>query len=451
MAGDAKATLAADTTPIGSSGTAIFGGYIESEEKSSDLRGTNRYRTYAELLANISIVGSGVRNFLNLVAKAKWAFKPGPGDKDGMYAELAERVLTSDPATSFSRIVRSMAMYRFYGFSIMEWTAKRHEQDGSITLGRVDVRPQKTIERWETGEHGELNGVYQLVPNTGKEVFLPRHRLVYCVDDTLTDSPEGMGLLRHVVRSSRQLERLEQLEGIGFDGDLRGVPLARGPFAALRKKVRDKEMTEGDRFMLEKPLRDFMRNHIRNVRTGMLLDSSVYTSADDAQQPSGTPVWDLEILKGSSTSLEELDVAITRKCRDIARVLGAEQLMLGDGRTGSFALSKDKTANLYLAVDGTLMELADVAASDLLLPMWLVNGWPIEAMPIISNEALRVQDIGELAAALRDMASAGAVLSPDDPVVQEMMALMGLPVKDARDSVDNVPPQDGGAEDVGEY
>ena len=78
---------------VGAPGTAIYGGYIQEQEKNPAISSREeRYRTYSELMANTSIVAAGTRYFLNLVAKADWSFTPSEGDPDGKYAEMAEEI-----------------------------------------------------------------------------------------------------------------------------------------------------------------------------------------------------------------------------------------------------------------------------------------------------------------------------------------------------------------------
>ena len=56
-------------------------------------------------------------------------------------------------------------------------------------------------------------------------------------------------------------------------------------------------------------------------------------------------------------------------------------------------------------------------ADDLIKALWRLNGWPAEMIPEINTEAIRFIDAEQIAAALRDMATAGAVLAPDDPAI----------------------------------
>ena len=423
------------TKNVGAMGTAVYGGYVQTPEDSSDLAGDRKFKTYGEILANTAIVAAGVRYFLNVLSKGNWTFTPSEADTDGRFAELAEQMLTEDPATPWHRIVRRAGMYRFHGFSVQEWTARRHE-DGHFTLKDVSPRAQNSIERWDIDfETGEVRGIVQRTPQQQIDVYLPRGKVVYMVDDSLSDSPEGLGLFRHLVKPAKALRRLEQLEGIGFETDLRGIPVARGPFAALAAQVNAGTITQADRIALEKPIQDFVENHIRTAKSGLLLDSAQYRDLSADARISSTPQWDIELLTGSSTSLPALNTAIQRLNTEMARILGVEQLLLGGGDSGgAYALSKDKTEAFFLIVNSTLEEIRQNICDDLLVPMWLLNGWDLDTMPEVGIEEVNFSDVQMITSALRDLAQAGAPLDPDDPAIDEVRAILGLSPQPDRSS-----------------
>lgn len=424
------------TETIGAMGTPIYGGYVQSPEASADLAGTRKYKTYGEILANTSVVAAGVRYFLNVAGKAEWTVTPSEADTDGKFAELAEQILMDDPATPFNRIIRRAAMYRFMGFSVSEWTARRRE-DGVMTLLDVAPRAQNTIERWDIDpDSGEVAGVIQRIAQTQREVYIPRGKVLYLVDDSLSDSPEGLGLFRHLVKPAKALRTLERLEGLGFETDLRGVPVGRGPFAALAAMEQAGQIKRADRIALEAPLRDFIENHLRNAQSGLLLDSATYRDLSDASRPTNTPQWTIELLKGQSTSLEPLAGTINRINLEMARILGVEQLLLGGDNGGAYALSKDKNQSFFLTVNSSLQELQSAVTDDLLWPMWQLNGWDPELMPTIGVEEISFSDVEAITASLARMAQAGAVLAPDDPVINEVRGLMGLSPQPEMDTID---------------
>lgn len=411
----------------GAPGTAIIGGYIEERERDRDLQGHKKYDTYSNMLANVSIVAAGVRYFLNLVAKPGWKFEPkeGTGSEGERYVELLTD-MTQDMSTPWRRVVRRAAMYRFYGFSVQEWTAKIRE-DGVMGLADIAPRPQHTIERWDTDlSSGEVLGVVQRNPLDGRDLYLPRRKLLYIVDDSLNDSPEGLGLFRHIAESCRRLKRFEQLEGYGFESDLRGIPVGRAPLAALDQAVKNGDISEADKTAILQPLKNFMESHIRNPKLGLLLDSMAYETQDEAQRPSNVRQWDMELLKADSSTQAEIARTIDRLNREIARVLGVEQLLLGDNGVGSFAMAKEKSHNFALIIDSTLTELAEAFYDDFVTLVFVLNGWPMDMRPIVKTDKLQYRSVEEVTASLEQMARAGAVLDPEDPAINEVRDLMGL-------------------------
>ena len=432
------------TRTLGVPGVAIYGGYVEEKEQSAGLATTEeRARTFSNILTNTSIVAAGVRYFVNLIGGATWAFTPSEADVSAEYAERAEAMLTTDPRTPWHRIVRRASTHRFWGFSIQEWTAIRRA-DGLITFLDIAPRSHTTIQRWDRAPHGMLLGVWQESPQTQQEIYLPREKLLYLVDDTLSDSPEGFGLFRHLVAPAARLRRYEQLEGFGFETDLRGIPVGRVPLAELEEMIRNKELTETQRDQYISAVRQFVENHIRNPKLGLVLDSATYRSDDEPGSPSAVRMWDIELLTGNSQSFAENAAAIERLNREMARILGVEQLLLGSGQ-GSFALSQDKTHAFYLLVDGALTEVREAVEADLLGTLWQLNGWPPAMMPTLTTQAVSYRDVEQIAATLRDMATAGAILDPDDPVIGEVRDVMGVSRPDEvgiSDSIDLGDPND---------
>lgn len=410
---------------LGSPGYSIYGGYVVENEKSSKLTDRERYVTYSDILANVSIVGASLRYYLNLVTSAGWSFKPSKQDVDHKFAEAAEKMITEDPATPWHRVVRRGSMFRFYGFSVQEWTVKRAE-DGVITFTDIAPRAQLTIERWDTTKSGKVLGVIQRNPQDQLETYLPREKIVYLVDDTINDSPMGMGLFRHVVEPANRLCRYEQLEGFGYESDLRGIPVGRVPYADLRRAVANQEITEADATKAINTVETFIKKHIKNPELGLVLDSVPYRATGDPQTPSSTPLFDISLLTGSGTGLPDVARAIERINKEIARILGTEHLLLGADGQGSHALSRDKTHQFSLVVNGVLKELASTYKQDLLSVIWKFNGWPSEMMPEIVPESVEYRDVEQITSSLQQMAQAGAIIMPDDEVINDIRGLLGV-------------------------
>ena len=420
-----RSTTFRPSDTIGEPGTAIFGGYPQEIELDIELTDRDRYRLFSEALINTAIVGTGVRYFLSLVGSAEWTVEPSEADTTGEWAKMAEEMLFEDPKTSWSKIIKQLAGYRFYGFAVMEWIAKKHP-DGHITIADIKQRPQITIERWDRVE-GEIIGVSQRVPQSSEERYLPRGKIAYIVDDILNDSPRGLGLFRHVVDSVSRLKEYEKLEAVGFFTDLRGVPVGRAPYAEMAKAVKRGDMTAEEMKKAVNAIRAFMQKHIRSTSTGVLLDSQVHQTEDGTGRPSNVYKFDLKLLEGSQTSLTEIASAIERINLELARLLGVEVIILGNGE-GSYALADQKDNRLAMVVSDTLDETGHTIENDVLKPTWNINGWPPEYMPSLKASASKFFNPEEITSALRDLSMSG--LEPDDPADDFVREKMGIPLKD---------------------
>ncbi len=411
---------------IGDTGAVQFGGYIVTDDKMPKMNGPQRYRTFEDIAKDTTIAAAAMRSFLYLISGAIWQAEAPDGlsDEDKARAEeIAEAVesMMADHKSSWPRIIRKIAMFRFYGFSILEWVAKKRA-DGLFGMDDCKPRPQRTIARWDIDDQGDVRGVWQTNRHM-QEVYIPRDRLIYAVDDTFTESPEGMGLLRHVVRTAERLKAFEALEQVGYENDLRGIPVAYGPWKEIKA---DQGLSEADRLRYRKPMIDFVTGHIRNRRTGLLLDSEVYRGKDDAQSPSSTRKYAVDLLRGESASFEPMAKAIDRLNTEIARVFGMEHMMLGGDGSGSLAMSKSKAGTFYLILMTTQAEIVEIVERDWLRPLAELNGWPEELLPDLACEEIRDEDIEKITTALERLARAGAPLEADDPAVAEVYQILGM-------------------------
>lgn len=408
------------TDTVGGPGFAAWGGFIASRERDPTLQGVRRYEVYGDQLANSELVATGVAFFLDLLSKPQWTFDPA--DESPEAKRVADFVAEAfdQMATPLTRVVRRGGLYRFYGFSLHEWTASVRP-DGKLGLLDVEVRPQLTIERWDTDQFGVVHGAWQRMPSTSREVYLPRAKLLHFVDDSISDSPEGFGVFRSLVPAVRRLQAYEKLEGLGFEIDLRGIPVLRGPIRELELNAK---LSKADRDKAMQALKDFAEGHIKAKDLALILDSEVYANPDGTT--SAIQKWSIELLQGGATSTESIGLAIQRVQLGIARRLNITHMMLGGSGGGAFALSEDQSINFGLTVDSCLSEMAHTVDRELIVPLVLLNGWPRELAPRSKTSRTQWRTIQELASFVRDMSVAGVQLAPEDDVVGDLFEFAGL-------------------------
>ena len=411
---------------FGVGGAAVYSGYLTSNERDRELLGREKYRTYSEIIANVEIVATGVEYFLDLIAKPQWSVEPARdgGTEAHDVADLFEDVIF-DLATPWNRVLRRIAMYRFYGFSIHEWTAKKRD-DGTIGLLDLEVRPQITIERWDLDVFGTLHGVVQRSPQTMQQFYIPASKILHVVDDGFSNTPDGIGLFRSIVSTARQLERFEQLEGFGFETDLRGIPVGRAPLSELKAQLSAGMISAADFDAMLNPLKSFIEKHIKSPELGFLTDSKTYTTTDASQSPSSIPKWAIDLIQGGATSFDAIDRAIVRKTTEIARRLGIQHVMIGGASRGSQALSKDQSLNSAFQCDSALSSIARAVEVQLFRPLLALNGIDTSLCPTVKTEKVQWRDIEQVTSALKDLALAGNPLVPNDPANDDVRDLLGV-------------------------
>jgi len=418
---------AAPTKHVGGPQTVIFSGFVEEREKNPKLVERRKFTTYNENIANIAIVAAGLRHFMNMLSKAKWTVEP-PEDATPEQEEKAELVeeMMRDMDTPWHRVVRRQGMYKFHGFAIQEWIAKRRD-DGTIGMATVEQRPQSTIERWDRNKYGILEGVVQRIPQDSSEAYLPMKKIIYSVDDSVTDSPEGQGIFRSIVELCDRLREFQDLELLGYQTDLRGIPIGRAPITETQAAEDAGTLPKGTTEKMLASIKKFMTSHMRNRSTAVLLDSSPYFAKGETGTVGGSSKkWDLELLTAATTSTGEVAKAIQRVVREIAIAMGVDHLLTGTDGSGSLALSKDKTDNFLLNVNAVLQDLAEDFEKQWLGPIWRLNGWDDELKPKLKVEEISNRSAEVLAGILRDISASGVDLRGHDKLVEEFFNMLGL-------------------------
>jgi hypothetical protein len=415
---------------VGTGGTASWGGYPQSNEAAADMRGTARLKTFGETVRNVAVVGTAVRRTYRLIGGVKWTMAPARGDqideaaaKDA--AEFAEHAILQAPRRPIGSWAKRIASAEFFGASVQELTYRKDSDPrwpDRWVVDRVDWRTTETIARWDVADNGDLAGVWQLPPLGAAEVYIPRWKMLYHVDDELSDSPEGVGLLRHAAESVRRLAVYLSLEGKGYQNSVNGNMVGRTP----RAQMKASKMNDAAIDTAEAGLKDYLQNHRKKEDLYTLLDSKTYPNPDGS--PSNVPMWAIDVLK-SENDLKELAEAIRRDLWLVAIALNVEHIMLGSAG-GSLAMQAQKSADYYRFVEGILENVAGVIARDAVDVVWALNGLDPALKPSPKFSRLSFHDVLELIAALKDLATAGVTVDRSDDAVKAVFEFLGLPTLD---------------------
>lgn len=417
----------------GISGVVSFSGVVSSGERSSDMTGSQKWVTYSNSY-NTPVIATGLRYFGNLLAGTSWTVEENPaGGRDAIRGkEIIEQGLIHSPMLKpWPQIVRKAAMYRPLGFSLHA-TAMRRRKDGMIVYAEIEHRPQHTIEKWLRPNNDEgkpFDTVIQRSRQSGKELPIPLDECFYCVDDTLTDNPEGVGLLRHVIEHVRRLGVLEKMEGSALVRDMGGTPVGRAPIAEIIAQLGpDATDTTAKVATAVATLRRVMENRNKTPEEAMylLLDSSTYRNPDGT--PTGVLKWALEIVRSETANMAQADVTIRRVELQIARVLGIEFALMGGDGKGSYAQHEDKTSMFASNLQTTLNELGWSATMQLGRKLVARNGLdPDTACPRLIAEPISTEAVLTATQALANLNIAGAGLPQEWEGFDVVLSRLRLP------------------------
>lgn len=446
----AQLALPAPDERVGVGETQTYGGYPENREASADLRGTARQKTFQEMVLNVAIVGSAVRRVYRLIGSVDWTMAPARGDtvpedaaRDAAEFAQAAIVDAMKRTTPIGSWAKRIASAEFFGSSVQEWTMRDGDDPrwpGRLVFGRLDWRRPATIERWDVDDNNTVHGVWQAT-KTGAPVYLPRAKLVYHVDDELTDAPDGVGLLRHAAETVRRLKLYLSHEARAIKNSANGNLVGKSPRAGMKAD----RMAAEEIAAAELGLRSYLENHERKDGLFLVLDSKTYKNPDGS--PSNVPMWGIEAINAGN-DLAAISTAINRELWQVAVSLNIEHTLLGSGG-GSLAMQATKSADFYRFVEAILERIAEVIDRDLITPLWEVNGLPPALRPVPQFSRLSFRDISEILAMLAQLSTTGVTLDRADDAVKVLFEFIGLPVLAEESPADQMARRDAAASAVG--
>ncbi len=435
---EAAAKLAADTKPptreLGVAGTKMFSGH-SFEEYHPQLRGRLAMQSFRDMRDSDATVGALLLAVDLLCRRVEWRVEAA-GEGTGEAEEHAEfvRTILQDMSHTWEDFISEALTMLVFGWSFFELVAKRRVgpyearpelrsayDDGRIGIRKLAPRAQWTLERWEIGEDGGVDGMWQAGAGAGgKSVLIPIDRALLFRTVTRNNNPEGRSILRNAYRSWHILRNLEHVEAIGHERELAGLPVVRIPGSVLASEdPKDVQL----RAEYEKVARDLKFNE----QGGLVIPSDTFQGPNG--EISAVPLVSVELLSSAGTRSMDPDKTIRRYQSNIARSALADFLLLGtngEGR-GSFALSDNKSGLFLDACQVFLDGIAAVWNRHALPRLWSWNGLDPAMLPKCLPGAVRPVDLGQLGAFLQQLSAAGATLWPDPDLDKHVRAVAGLP------------------------
>jgi hypothetical protein len=413
---------------VGSTGLDQTGGYINQEWLRQLSSATLRYRAYSEMRDNDAVIGAILYAIESLIRQVEWTVQPGEDSEKGRaYAGFVEECF-DDMDGSFEDMMSEVLTMLPYGYSLFEIVYKvragSHQDDlryksrfsdGRVGWRKFAVRGQDTIERWKFTAEGALEGAYQSAPPTYQEVFMETDKLLLFRTKIERNNPEGRSLLRNAYRSWYFLKRLQEIEAIGVERDLAGLPVMEVP----------PQITASSATSAEKSLFNSLKTVIQQIRRDEREGIIVPSEVDTQGKPTG---FRLRLLSTGGSRQLNTDTIIRRYESRIAMSVLAEFILLGLDKTGSFALADSKTDLFATSLKAILDQIASVFNNDAIPRLMEMNNIDEpECWPVMTYGDIESQDLDSLSNYVQRLAMSG-LLTPDPTLEDNLREAASLPI-----------------------
>lgn len=419
---------------LGRSGLKHFSGTVY-EEFLPQLQGLRGMQIYREMRENSAPIGAMFFAVESLLRSVDWSVEPASEKRKHIdAAEFLEECM-DDMSHTWEDFVSEILSMLIYGWSYFEIVYKRRKgskaspasqfDDGKVGWRKFGIRSQETLYRWEIDETGGIKGMWQYpVPGTpynsrsGATVFIPIDKGLLFRTTSAKNNPEGRSMLRNAYRPWYFGKRIEEIEAIGVERDLAGMPIAKVPIQLLSQNRTDEETATF--------------NYIKDVVTRVKNDEQggiIWPKAIDPDTKED--LFEFELLSAGGGKRFETGEIIQRYMQQQVMTVLADFILLGHENVGSFALSSDKTEIFAVALGSWLDMIEGVINRHAIPRLFELNDFDTkDGFPQVRHGDIEKPDIQQLGAFLTSLAGAGAPLFPDLVLENRLREMADLPPVD---------------------
>lgn len=414
------------TDEYGTTGLKRMAGRVY-EEIDYRLYGTRAVRFYLEMYRNDAIIAGIINTLKMILVNAKWTVKPASSSKKAINNARFVEECMDDMSQSWMHTVTEFVSMLEYGFSVAEIVYKRRNgykkgdedrtskyKDGKIGWAKLPIRSQESLVdgRWFFTNSGEITGVQQWAPPYWQRVDLPWEKILLFRTTMNKNDPLGLSLLRGCYRAYYFKKNIENIEAIGIERDLAGIPVIHAPIELFQTNVTPAQAA------LKSELEKIVRNIRNDEQAGILMPQQFDTM--------GNPRYKLELLSSAGPKQISTIQIVQRYSQDIAMSMMSDFILLGNNARGTQALAREKIELFMLSIQAHLDNMASIFNQYAIPRLMRVNGIQSE-FPIMIAKNIIGRDTTDLVTNLRNLAAAGNGMAIDPSVDDVIRRALGLP------------------------
>jgi hypothetical protein len=400
-----------DFSELGATGLRRSGGFV-LEEFLPQLQGWKARMVYREMSDNDPVVGGILLAFNEVMGRLDWHIqKPDQATIEELIAYDFICEAFDDLEDSWDSTLSQILSMLIYGWSVVEVVYKirggksrdpkyrSKYSDGRIGWRKFPIRSQDSFLRWEFGEHGEIIAMVQQDIATGMH-YIPMKKALLFRTNEFKGNPEGISLLRKAYTSWFYKKRIQEIEAIGIERDLAGLPVVYAPQEWFSSGA-DSGLVASLQ-AVQNMVTQVKRNEAEGVVIPYIVDEN------------GNKMLTLELLNSGGSRSFNTEAIIDRYNKMIATSMLADFVLLGQGSVGSFALGSQKLESWQMIVESLAKSICEVFNKQAIEKLLILNGMDCTRPPKLVFGQVANADLSILGPYLNALSDAG-LLSPADP------------------------------------
>lgn len=409
----------------GRTGLRHWGGFVFEEWLRELQSGRRAAEVFREMGDSDPVIGGMLYAIEMLVRRVTWWTEPGSSDRtEKQRADKIDSMRHDMDVAWVDNIAEILGFLR-YGWSYHEMVFKLRQgpegtnptlrskyNDGLVGLAKIPVRAQDTLWKWVFDDVGELEGMIQNPPPDYQLRYIPKPKSLLFRTTVTKGNPEGRSVLRSAFRAWYFLKNIQNVEGIGVERDLAGLPVLKAPPGVDIWDQNDTTMSA-----LRLQAQNVVSSIRRDEQEGVIL-------------PDG---WVLELLSTGGRRQFDTSAIITRYEQRIATSVLLDVILLGQDKVGSYALAGVKKGLFTASLEAYLDQVSAVFNTDCIPTLYALNGWtlpPNTDYPKLCHGTVESVDLETLGTYVQKLAQAGAPLfgaDTEDELLGYLLDQAGLP------------------------
>ena len=417
------------TLEVGRTGVRRNSGYV-NEEFLPQLRGRKGIQIYREMADNSPTIGAFLLAIERLIRQVEWRTEAASNSReDRANSEFLEQAM-GDMEHSFGDLVTEIMSMATYGWSFFEVVFKRRVgpwernprnrskyTDGRLAWRKIAIRGQESMVRWVFADNGDIEAMVQMPAPRYEKIVLPMSKGLLFKVKPAKGNPESVSLLRNAYLPWWYCKRMQEIEAIGVERDLCGMPVAYVPPEVLQPAQGSAEAK------LLAAMKQAVTSARRNEQDGML-----WPLAYDRDK---NLKYEFKLLtSGGSRQFNIRQIVDGYKTEMLMSVL-ADFMMVGhEDNGGSYALHTDKSGMFRASLNALAQSIADVFNRKAIPQLFAVNGMKPAELPRLVPNNIDPPALAELGAFLTATANVGMQWFPDAELEEFMRDAARLPKLD---------------------